>query len=131
MNDMATDRQPYQHFPDLEDDDFQALKRDIAEHGVLVPIEYDDDGNILDGHHRVRAWTELVYDGVSLEQYPRVIRDRMTEAQKRAHIRRLNILRRHLTREQVRDLIRDQVRETPERSNRHLAATLGVDHKTV
>jgi hypothetical protein len=122
---------PYQLFPDLADDDYAALKRDIAEHGVMVPVEYDDDGNILDGHHRVRAWTELVYDGVALDTYPRVIREGLSEAQKRAHVRRLNILRRHLTQEQKRDLIRDQVRETPERSNRQVGAALGVDHKTV
>lgn len=121
----------YQLFPDLSDDDYDGLKRDIRERGVMVAVEYDDAGEILDGHHRVRAWTELVYEGAELEPYPRVIREGWTEAQKRAHVRRLNILRRHLTQEQKRELIRDQVRETPERSNRQVARDLGVDHKTV
>lgn len=121
----------YQLFPDLSAEDYAALKRDIRERGVLVAVEYDDQGNILDGHHRVRAWTELAYEGAELEPYPRVIREGMTDAEKRAHVRRLNILRRHLTQEQKRDLIRDQVRETPERSNRQVATSLGVSHPTV
>lgn len=121
----------YQLFPPLSADEFRELKADIAERGVMVAVEYDDDGNILDGHHRVQAWTELVYEGVSLEPYPRVVREGLTEAEKRAHVRRLNILRRHLTQEQKRALIRDQVRETPDRSNRQVARDLGVSHVTV
>lgn len=39
--------------------------------------------------------------------------------------------RRHLTQEQKRELIREQVKETPERSNRQIGSALGVDHKTV
>lgn len=122
---------PYQLFPDLADDQYQDLKRDIAERGVMVPVEYDDEGNILDGHHRVRAHSELVDAGAELAPYPRIVREGWTETQKREHVRRLNILRRHLTQEQRRELIRDQVRETPERSNRQIAGALGVDHKTV
>jgi hypothetical protein len=121
----------YQLFPDLADDDYAALKRDIAERGVMVAVEYDDLGEILDGHHRVRAWTELVYEGVELEPYPRVVREGMTEAQKRAHVRRLNILRRHLTQEQKRELIRDQVRETPAASDNSIGKSLGVHNETV
>jgi len=32
--------------------EFEALKADIAERGVVVPIDIDEDGEILDGHHR-------------------------------------------------------------------------------
>lgn len=128
---MSETQATYQLFPELSGDDYAALKADIAERGVMVAVELDDEGNILDGHHRVRAWTELAYEGVSLEPYPRVIREGLSEAQKRAHVRRLNILRRHLTQEQKRELIRDQVRETPERSNRQIAGSLGVSPTTV
>ena len=51
--------------------------------------------------------------------------------QKRAHVRRLNILRRHLTQDQKRELIRDQVKETPADSDRKIGRALGVDGKTV
>ncbi len=50
--------QPYQLLPPLSDDEFASLKADIRVHGVLVPIELDADGVMLDGHHRLRAWTE-------------------------------------------------------------------------
>jgi hypothetical protein len=35
---------------------YEALKADIARNGISVPIEIDENGNILDGHHRYRAW---------------------------------------------------------------------------
>ncbi len=44
----------YQLLPPLSPEDFAALEASIIEHGVLVPVEYDEEGNILDGHHRVQ-----------------------------------------------------------------------------
>ncbi len=116
----------YQVLPDLSAEDFSALKADISARGVLVPVEYDEDGSILDGHHRVRACEEL-----GLADWPRFIRKGLSEADKRVHARQLNLARRHLNREQKRDLIAAQLRETPEKSNRQVAEGLGVDHKTV
>ena len=49
----------YQLLPDLPVAEFEALKADIAERGVVVPIDIDEDGEILDGHTRFRAWREL------------------------------------------------------------------------
>ena len=49
----------FQVMPPLADDDFAALKADIQANGVLIPVEVDEDGNVLDGHHRVRACNEL------------------------------------------------------------------------
>ena len=117
---------PYQVLPDLSAEDFAALRADIAARGVLVPVEYDEDGNILDGHHRVRACEEL-----GLTDWPRFIRKGLSEADKRVHARQLNLARRHLNRDQKRDLIAAQLRETPEKSNRQVAEGLGVDDKTV
>jgi ParB-like chromosome segregation protein Spo0J len=116
----------YQVLPPLSEDDFAALKADIAARGVLIPVEYDEEGKILDGHHRVRDCREL---GIS--EWPKFIRAGLDEAGKRLHARQLNVARRHLTQDQKRALISDQLRETPERSNRQIARDLGVDHKTV
>lgn len=116
----------YQVMPDLSPEDYAELKSDIAVRGVQVPVEYDEADNILDGHHRVKACKEL---GVT--DWPRVVRVGMTEEQKREHARKLNMARRHLTREQRQELIRQQLRETPEKSDRQIAQGLGVDHKTV
>ena len=49
----------YQVLPPLTDEEFAMLKADVALRGVLIPIEYDEEGNILDGYHRVRACNDL------------------------------------------------------------------------
>lgn len=51
--------EPYQLLPPLSDEEYAALRADIAERGVLVPIVRDQHGNILDGHHRVRIAEDL------------------------------------------------------------------------
>lgn len=119
---MAT----YQVLPDLSDADYATLKADIAERGVLVPVEYDEQGDILDGHHRVRICGEL-----GITSWPKLIREGLSDDEKRVHARQLNLARRHLDQAQKRALIADQLRETPEQSNRQIAAGLGVSHHTV
>ena len=121
----------YQLLPELAANEYSVLKADIAEHGILVPVEVDEHGTLLDGHHRVRAWTELTAEGVEVADYPRMIRAGLTEHQKRAHVRRINLVRRHLTQDQRRELIKDQVRDTPEQSNNRIADALGVSDMTV
>ncbi len=96
----------YQVMPDLTPIEYEALKADIEERGVLVPVEMDEDGNILDGHHRVKAWQQLRSEGVNLPDYPRMVRRGLTEEQKRNHARSLNVLRRHLSREQRDEVMR-------------------------
>ena len=97
---MTTDNPRYQLFPVLTENEFQSLKNDIAKHGILVPVEKDESGNILDGHHRIRAWEELRAEGVNVPDYPRLIRAGLNEDEKLNHIRSLNLLRRHLTSDQ-------------------------------
>jgi ParB-like chromosome segregation protein Spo0J len=48
-----------QVMPDLNEEEYAALRDDIARHGVMVPIVVDQHGRILDGHHRDRIATEL------------------------------------------------------------------------
>lgn len=93
--------QQYQLFDVLTPDEFQVLKDDIKERGVLVAVELDENGVIIDGHHRVRAWNELRAEGIELKDYPRIKRTFKDEAHKRNHIRALNIIRRHLNAEQI------------------------------
>lgn len=92
----------YQLFPDLSESEYAELKADIAERGVMVPVEYDDKGNILDGHHRKRACDEL-----GIKDFPRIVRFGLSEAEKRQHVRKLNLARRHLTKEQRNQIIKD------------------------
>ncbi len=53
----------YQFFQPLSKEEREALKRDIEDRGIQVPIDIDCDGKILDGHHRWEiahelGWTE-------------------------------------------------------------------------
>lgn len=86
--------------------EYEALKADIAENGVLVPVEVDENGNILDGHHRVRAWEELRAEGVNVPQWAKLIRQGLTEEQKRNHARKLNVLRRQMNDEEQHEIRR-------------------------
>ena len=49
----VTTPNPYQVMPPPCAEDYAALEASIVAHGVLVPVEYDEAGNILDGHTRV------------------------------------------------------------------------------
>jgi transposase len=116
----------YQVMPYLTSDEYETLKEDIAERGVMIPIEFDENGNVLDGHHRLKACVEL-----GITDFPKIIREGMTEEEKWTHARKLNMTRRHLTQEQRRRLIQNQILDTPEVSDRQIAKMLGVSNSTV
>lgn len=116
----------YQIMPSLTAEEYAELKADIEKRGVMVPIEFDEIGNVLDGYHRLQICEEL-----GIKDYPKVIRVGMTEAEKLTHARKLNLARRHLTTIQKQELIKAQLRETPERSDRQIARDLGVHQSTV
>jgi ParB-like chromosome segregation protein Spo0J len=110
MSEVAIrDTSKYQLMPNMSGADFEALKADIAQRGVVVPIDVDEAGEILDGHHRYRAWVGLKKN----EPPPIIVREGLSEQEKRSFARKNNILRRHLTREQVRRLIAEQLKELP------------------
>ena len=117
---------PYQLLDPLHAEDLAALEADILERGVLVPIEFDEHGNVLDGHHRL-----AICEKHGITDYPRIVREGWTEEQKRTHSRRMNLARRQLSRDQKRRLIEDELRETPTSSNRKIGKLLGVAPKTV
>ncbi|GIV51804.1 MAG: hypothetical protein KatS3mg038_2325 [Candidatus Kapaibacterium sp.] len=98
---MSEQTTPYEDLlPHLSEEEFEALKADIAQRGVQVPVEYDEHGNILDGHHRVRACHEL-----GIKDWPRIVRVGLSEEEKIEHALALNLVRRHLTREQRQELV--------------------------
>lgn len=117
---------PYQLLPRLTPEEFAALEASIIQHGVLVPVEYDEAGNIIDGHHRVE-----ICESLGLVDWPRFVRKGLSEPEKRKLARELNVSRRHLTTAQKQAVIADQLRDTPSISSRAIAAMVGVDHKTV
>jgi N6-adenosine-specific RNA methylase IME4 len=121
------DTSKYRLMPDMTPAEFEVLKADIARRGVLVPLDVDETGEILDGHQRYRAWVELKKNEPPLI----IVREGLSEQEKHAFVRKNNILRRHLTRDQIRSLIAEQLKETPDWADNRLAEELGVDGKTV
>jgi hypothetical protein len=120
--------EPVLQLPPLPPEQYEALRANIAIHGVLVPILVDGAGplpGIIDGNHRKRIADELGYD------CPEVIKDGLSAQEKRTLARALNLARRQLDQASKRAIIADQLRETPGRSNRWIGKQLGVHHATV
>ncbi|HRY08350.1 MAG: ParB N-terminal domain-containing protein [Actinobacteria bacterium] len=117
---------PYQLLPPLSETEYAALRESIHEHGVRVPIEVDENGNILDGHHRAAIAAEL---GIDCPQV--VVSNLDTETDKRTVALMLNLSRRHLTREQVRSVIAASITADPQLSDREHARRCGCSPTTV
>lgn len=115
----------YQVMPPLSAEEYAALRADIRERGILVPVVRDQHGNLLDGHHRVQIAEELGID------YPHEVRQVDGHEQARDIAYALNLARRHLNRQQRRDLIAKEIEDRPDDSDRAIGRRFGCDHKTV
>ncbi len=91
-------------FPELSAADYAALKEDIRQHGVKVPILVHG-GQILDGRHRYRACRELGIRCLVVEWNGH---DPWLEAQSR------NLVRRHLAKDQVYAIRKLAAQQFPE-----------------
>lgn len=111
--------------PPLDDQSFRALVDDVRERGVLVPVEVADDGEVLDGVHRLRALHEL-----GITTYPRVVRAGLTEDERISHRLAVNTHRRHLNAAQRREAVK-ALREATGWSTRRLSAATKVPQSTV
>lgn len=114
---------PYQLLPRLSDDEYASLKADVAENGIRVPIDVDEIGVVLDGHHRSWIAADL---GI---ECPRRVVVGLSDEQKRAHAIATNIYRRQLSRDARRELI-GRLREQG-MSTRQIAEVAQVHHATV
>jgi len=115
---------PYQLLPPLSEEEYQSLRADIAEHGVLVPIELDEAGKVLDGHHRLMIAQEF-----GIKDYPRVVRSGLDEDAKMEHVLSLNLARRHLSKSQRAELV--AILRGRGQSLRVIAGQLGIGPETV
>lgn len=100
-----------------------ALRASIVRWGVLVPVVVDQNGNIIDGHHRSRIADDLGIDYVIQERH---VAD---EAEAIALAVTLNADRRQLNPEERREMVavlRDEGHTT-----RAIASALGVGQSTV
>jgi ParB-like chromosome segregation protein Spo0J len=104
----------------------QALAADIAANGVITPLVATEDDEILDGVTRLRIAIAL-----GLTQVPVRVVPGLTAPQKRAMALNLNLLRRHLSRKERRELIAAELKADPARSNAAVATVAGASDKTV
>lgn len=100
-----TPARSFQIMPQLTDEEFSALKESIRHNGVLEPLVYDQDNRLIDGHHRLKAFKELILEGVDLPMYDRINRTFDSDEQRWAHVIAHNFNRRHLTPEQRAEII--------------------------
>lgn len=110
--------------PAMTDDGYEALRDSIAEHGQRVPILVDADGKTIDGHHRRRVCHEL---GL----IPWAVPVEGSADQLRSLALVVNVARRHLTASARRGLVRSELLRDASRSDRAIAALVGVTHPTV
>lgn len=115
----------YQVMPPLSPDEYQELYDSIKSEGVHEPVHIDEDGVIIDGHHRSKIAKEL---GIPC---PVITHDGLSESKKRSLAFTLNLKRRHLNREQRRALGLESLRLDPIASNREHSKRTGLSDKTI
>lgn len=81
---------PFQLFPTLAPAVESALRESIRRFGVIVPVVVDQDGRVIDGHHRCDIALEL---GV---ECPTIVRHVDGDDHAAELARTLNMDRRHL-----------------------------------
>lgn len=115
--------------PPLKTSEREALAADIKANGVLHPVVIDEDGNILDGHHRY---------AIDRNAPTRVVAG-LSEEEKQAYTIRANFTRRNLSADQSREVAKTQrdiakrLREADAKrwTQAAVGALLGVGRETV
>jgi hypothetical protein len=115
--------QAYQLLPALDEDQRASLRQSIEMNGILQPIEVDEDGRILDGHHRAAIAAEL---GIAC---PSRTINNLDEAGKRKYAITVNLMRRQLDKA-ARGTLVAQLR-TEGMSLRAIAAETGIPKSEV
>jgi hypothetical protein len=110
-------------YPAMTSVEYDALVRDIKLNGLRFPI-IAYEGQILDGRHRYRACSDL---GIA----PRVEMFSGDEKAARKAVESLNLHRRHMTIAQRKEIAMRELKADTQQSDRAIAKTAGVDHKTV
>lgn len=123
-----TEPNPYQVMPEMDDDAREALKEDIRRNGVEDPVHIDENGNIIDGHHRVEICNEL-----GIEDYPTKIHVGLSDQEKRDLAYRLNLQQRHLEHGQKQEIVEQYLVEDWDgiETQSAIAEKLGVSRQTV
>jgi len=117
-----------QPMPELKPEELAALRADIAERGVQVPVDVIHEVGywlVVDGNNRASIAAELLQK-VPIRPVPG-----LTMSDAIDYALRVNVARRHLTSKQKRELIAAELRHDRSRSDAAIARLLGVSDKTV
>jgi hypothetical protein len=109
--------------PPMTSVEYTDLYEDVLKHGVREAI-WVYEGKTLDGRNRYRAAVEAGV-GLTIKTFEG------THDEAVAFVISMSVHRRHLTAEQRRDMIEKLLKADPSKSDRHVAATVKADHKTV
>src|SRR3990172_1418026 len=112
--------------PPLSTDEFESLKASIKRDGVRDAILVDEDGNIIDGHHRYKIDKDAPRTVVKVPSVP----------EKKALVYKTNLTRRNLSPAQKSDIKKEQKKLAKELNQagwkqREISELLGVDRTTV
>lgn len=119
--------------PPLSKEQKEKLKSDISERGVVVPIIVDEKFNVIDGEHRLQVVHEE-----GLKEVPFSIRPGLAEEEKWKMAEDLNLHRRHLTQEEIQDILKQNRERLPQKvaelrqkgkSYRVIGDELGISHQ--
>ena len=112
------------------DEILESLKADIGVNGVEQAVIVDEEGVVIDGHHRVEICREL-----GITKVPITTETGLTELEKKDMARRLNCQRRQLDESQKRDLIEEALldydAEGVHRTDEQIATNCGVSETWV
>ena len=126
---MYSPHPKYQLLPPLSQVERDGLKSLIVQNGPMVPLETDEENNIIDGHHRLEIYNEL-----GLAAYPTIARKFNSEIEKLAYVYKINEGRRQLSSGQKSDILKakkilaGQLKET--HSQEKVGEMLGVARRT-
>lgn len=113
----------YQLVPAMDPEHYAALYDDIKSAGVRVPIDVDEQGNILDGHHR-----KAIADELGKECPERIVYGLESDAAKEDYAITVNGARRQMSAERRRELATTSLKVHTRLSDREHARRCGVSH---
>lgn len=124
------DNKKYQVMEELTAEEYAELKESIRQKGILLPVEIDQDGNVIDGYNRSQIAKELQAEGITVD-VPTRQKVYKNEEEKRETAYILNMKRRQLDKDGKKRIAEKMLKEFPAKSNRQIAEVVNLNHETV
>jgi Predicted transcriptional regulators len=130
----------YQVLRPLNPAEYESLKESIRVNGVLTPLVSDENGNIINGHHRRRIFDELRAEGIAIAEPPTAVMVGLTEEQKITLAYELNITGRQLSADELAEMrsragrrkaAEQSLKQSPQMADNWHAQQTGVSDKTI